>query len=93
MRHIAVLSLFFGLVLAVPLPINSTVVSKPKQGVALKFALEHIAMRTDPALGRRNQAITNFLFTECVDNDEWIIYPDVDRDEDVVYAYHAINDK
>jgi hypothetical protein len=31
--------------------------------------------------------------TRCLDNDEWIVYPDVDRDEDVVYAYHAINDK
>ncbi|KAM3066191.1 hypothetical protein ACMFMG_012151 [Clarireedia jacksonii] len=27
------------------------------------------------------------------DNDEYVVYPDVDRDEDVVYAYHAINDK
>ncbi|CAI6332297.1 unnamed protein product [Periconia digitata] len=28
-----------------------------------------------------------------IDNDDYIVYPDVDRDEDVVYAYHAINDK
>lgn len=27
------------------------------------------------------------------DNDEFVVYPDADRDEDVVYAYHAINDK
>jgi hypothetical protein len=27
------------------------------------------------------------------DNDDYVVYPDVDRDEDVVYAYHAINDK
>jgi len=33
------------------------------------------------------------LLTRRLDNDEWIVYPDVDRDEDVVYAYHAINDK
>ncbi|KAF2809794.1 uncharacterized protein BDZ99DRAFT_571546 [Mytilinidion resinicola] len=30
---------------------------------------------------------------EPTDNDEYVVYPDVDRDEDVVYAYHAINDK
>ncbi|KAK7182247.1 hypothetical protein DPSP01_006966 [Paraphaeosphaeria sporulosa] len=38
---------------------------------------EHVAVRAEPT----------------PDNDEWIVYPDVDRDEDVVYAYHAINDK
>ncbi|PVI08124.1 hypothetical protein DM02DRAFT_648188 [Periconia macrospinosa] len=27
------------------------------------------------------------------DNDDYVVYPDVDGDEDVVYAYHAINDK
>lgn len=27
------------------------------------------------------------------DKDEYVVYPDFDRDEDVVYAYHAINDK
>ncbi|KAF2828334.1 hypothetical protein CC86DRAFT_368589, partial [Ophiobolus disseminans] len=26
------------------------------------------------------------------DNDDYVVYPDVDGDEDVVYAYHAIND-
>jgi len=28
-----------------------------------------------------------------LDNDEFVVYPVADRDEDVVYAYHAINDK
>ena len=28
-----------------------------------------------------------------LDGDDYVVYPDVDRDEDVVYAYHAINDK
>ena len=27
------------------------------------------------------------------DKDDYVVYPDVDRDEDVVYAYHAVNDK
>ncbi|KAI9667915.1 MAG: hypothetical protein M1821_000735 [Bathelium mastoideum] len=25
--------------------------------------------------------------------DDYVVYPDVDRDEDVVYAYHGINEK
>jgi hypothetical protein len=28
-----------------------------------------------------------------IDNDDYVVYPDTDGDEDVVYAYHAINDK
>lgn len=40
----------------------------------------------------------SFLFsknklTPVDDNDGYVVYPDVDGDEDVVYAYHAINDK
>lgn len=30
--------------------------------------------------------------TSRADSDEYIVYPDVDGDEDVVYAYHGINE-
>ncbi|CAG8961586.1 hypothetical protein HYFRA_00006120 [Hymenoscyphus fraxineus] len=33
------------------------------------------------------------LRAPVADNDDYVVYPDVDGDEDVVYAYHAINDK
>ncbi|KAK3208229.1 hypothetical protein GRF29_77g44419 [Pseudopithomyces chartarum] len=60
MKSLAIVFLFFGIILAAPISLN-----------------EHLAVRTEPV----------------PDNDDWVVYPDVDRDEDVVYAYHAINDK
>jgi len=44
----------------------------------------------DKALAHR---IMNMKITLKADNDDYVVYPDVDGDEDVVYAYHAINDK
>ncbi|MCJ1326669.1 hypothetical protein MMC10_003334 [Thelotrema lepadinum] len=38
--------------------------------------------------------IGNIKMRDAIEDiDETIVYPAVDRDEDVVYAYHAINDK
>lgn len=39
----------------------------------------------------QNNALTDLSFEP--DNDDYVVYPDIDRDEDVTYAYHAINDK
>jgi hypothetical protein len=39
----------------------------------------------------QNNALTDLSFEP--DNDDYVVYPDIDRDEDVIYAYHAINDK
>jgi hypothetical protein len=40
-----------------------------------------------------SRSLDVLLLTMHTDNDEYIVYPDTDGDEDVVYAYHAINDK
>lgn len=50
-------------------------------------------MRAEPSPGGATPRHPMLNVDLYLDNDEWIVYPDVDRDEDVVYAYHAINDK
>ena len=49
----------------------------------------------------RSEATGRIMATEVekndeltlLDGDDYVVYPYLDRDQDVVYAYHAINDK
>ena len=67
----------------------------------LILTLSSVAYMCDSALQMRSETTGRIMATEAekndeltlLDGDDYVVYPDVDRDEDVVYAYHAINDK
>jgi hypothetical protein len=56
-------------------------------------ASDRAVVRAEAAQGmRRTQHILSNTDAE-LDNDDYVVYPDLDADDAVVYAYQAINDK
>ena len=94
MKSLAIVFVFFGIVLAAPITLNGTYVTEIERDLSLTVSTR-ASSGSDRASSRWGNVKfnTRAMLTQSIDNDEWIVYPDVDRDEDVVYAYHAINDK
>ena len=87
MKSLAIVFVFFGIVLAAPITLNGTYVTEIERDLSLTVSTR-ASSGSDRASSRWGNVKfnTQALLTQSIDNDEWIVYPDVDRDEDVVYA-------
>ncbi|KAL9079113.1 MAG: hypothetical protein Q9157_001997 [Trypethelium eluteriae] len=58
-----------------------------------EIKIRSVEQRRENAQGEQRQHQKDGRSTNIKeDSDEYIVYPDTDRDEDVVYAYHGINE-